>query len=347
MYVTYYSTSYATVLVTETITNTNAVTATDVATATVVTVVTVSISGANKARRLVSTDIAIPPSRFSPIASSTSRPVPHNTQCDYEEIDLNAITAYSALNRGLARRQAITSTDVVYTTVYVTTTVELTSVIASTIYSTSTLVEEVTTTSALNAQTTVQVTSTFTASDSPSTTSAPVAQTTVQVTSTFTVGSSSLTGGNSSGLSGGDVAGIAVGAVAGALIIAAILGLCIYRNCKKSTEEAATVRAPATTPVQSDPSLSSTVLPPSEQRYSDKMGPTTPYHPRSTTLPYQYDYYPVPAAADQQRQQQYHEADGRMLGGWRQMYENEHTPAELAAYQRFGMDAGELSQYRE
>jgi hypothetical protein len=311
------------------------VTATNVATATKVEVTTITAQGANKARGILQTDIASPESTPSPFVLSTSHDCQSITRGDREAVEQNPITVFFEPSSGLARRQAITTTDIVYTTVYVTTTISTLLVIDSTDYVTSTATEQVTTTLALNAQTTVHVTSTYTVSSTSSTDAATSSTASASTGAGRAISShDNSTDGGGGGLGGGAVAGIAVGAAAGALIVAGIVAFCMYKHRKKRRAEAL-----AAGPVQRDSGMFS---PASDTHHSDKMAPAAAYDPRSSHMAYQHDYHAVPGVTDQQV---YHEADGRMVG-WQQMHEMQHPPAELAANQRYGMDNTELPRDR-
>ncbi len=334
-YVTFYVTSYGTSTVIETITNTNIVTATNVATATEVEVTTITARDAKRARGVLVTDVACPESSPTPVALST-------TQGDLGDINQNPITAFVKPSHGLTRRQAITTTVIVNVTVSETITISTTSLIDSTAYVTSTSTEEVTTTSALNAQTTIYVTSTYTTTSSSSRDVTTSSDSTTASSSSPTSSSTSSSGaggaglsqdtgtggeGGGGGLGGGAVAGIAVGAAAGALIVAGIIAFAWYRRRNQKKADAL-----GATPAQRDSHL---IPLQSDAGYSDKMAPAAAYDPRSRPISYQHDYeHPM-----------YHEADGRMVG-WEQMHEMEHPPAELAAYQRYGMEPNELPHDR-
>lgn len=329
VYITLYSTTFDTEVITETITRTHVVTESNVATATEVQVTTITSHPANEARHLLTTDVANPQSAPYPVPSSTYHGDVSSFRNDPEK---NPITTYFEPSRDLRRRQAITSTDIVVETITLTITVSVTSVIDSTIFTTTTTIDDITTTSALNAQTTVQVTSTYTFSDTPR---ASTSTSSSNPTGASTLPQDSSNGdGGRSGLGGGAVAGIAIGTAAGALIIAGLIAFFLYRRRQKTRPEA---YMPAT------PGQGAYPFSPIPDQYQDKMAPAAAYDPRSRPVSLPYDYDPVPNGAVPQI---YHEVDGRMLESMPQIHELPHPPVELAAHGQNIREANEVSPHQ-
>ena len=287
------------------------------------------------ARRLLMDGMASPRLTASHITASTDSVNPNTIPDDKQKRhEQSPITVFGHASHRLGRRQAETTTLIIYETVYETTTLTLTSVVVETDYTTSSTTEEVTSKSALGAQTTIHVTSTLIITMSAATvpgSSSSSSSAADGIGSTQDSGNSGSDGidstqdsgnsGSGGGLGRGSVAGIAIGAAAGTLVLAGIVAFCVYRQRKRRKSDAPM----GVPPLQRD---SSVILPSSDGSHHDKLAPAAAYDPSSRPVSYQHQYYAIPNSNEESL---HHEADGRMIG-MRSMYSKQHVPVELTGH---------------
>ena len=301
VYVLYDSTSIDTEYVTETVTNTYVVTATDIATATEVEVTTLSFEVAGKVRRSLANDIANPQSGRSLIASSTIPMITFAARPKQGSSEKVSVIASTESVHYLARRQAETTTIILYSTDSEMPTLLVASVSDSTEYSTTTVTEVNTSTLALGAQTTVHVTSTYIVTGSSSASSSGTSSS--DSAPTGTASSNDKSTSRWGGLSSEAAAGIAIGAAAGALLLAGVVALYVHRH-RQQKQTGASMGGP---PPRCDPSLT---LPGSDNNHTDKLAPSAVDDPASRPVSSLPAYDILPHGSDQQI---YHEVDGRMI----------------------------------